>query len=56
MNTDVAESEVAEAELQSISLLEQAITNTKQTDRAEAEDLLTNLTEQVLKRYCNMGS
>lgn len=33
----------------SFSLLEQAISVTKQTERREAEDLLSNLTEQVLK-------
>ena len=49
MSTEVESSGSAEAEEQSVSLLEQAITNTKQTERAEAEDLLANLTEQVLK-------
>ena len=41
--------ESASAEEQSVSLLEQAITHTKQTDRNETEDLLSNLTEQVLQ-------
>lgn len=48
MSTEVAENAVAEAEEQSVSLLEQAITATKQTQRGETEDLLSNLTEQVL--------
>lgn len=39
----------AEAAEQSVSLLEQAIGATKQTERNEAQDLLANLTEQVLK-------
>ena len=43
------EAGAAEAEEQSVSLLEQAITSTKQTKREETEDLLSNLTEQVLK-------
>ena len=49
MSTEVAEGAVAEAEEQSVSLLEQAITATKQTERGETEDLLSNLTEQVLQ-------
>lgn len=49
MSTEVEASGGAEAEEQSVSLLEQAISSTKQTERAEAEDLLSNLTEQVLK-------
>jgi type VI secretion system protein ImpC len=49
MSTEVAEGTVAEAEEQSVSLLEQAITATKQTERGETEDLLSNLTEQVLQ-------
>lgn len=49
MNTEVESGDVTEAEEQSVSLLEQAITNTRQTERADAEDLLSNLTEQVLK-------
>lgn len=39
----------AEAEEQSVSLLEQALSATKQTPREEAQDLLQNLTQQVLK-------
>lgn len=49
MSTELESGGSVETEEQSVSLLEQAITNTKQTERAEAEDLLTNLTEQVLK-------
>ncbi|WP_370981168.1 type VI secretion system contractile sheath large subunit [Agaribacterium sp. ZY112] len=49
MSTEVEAAGGAEAEEQSVSLLEQAISSTKQTERAEAEDLLSNLTEQVLK-------
>jgi type VI secretion system protein ImpC len=49
MSTEAAESAVAEAEEQSVSLLEQAISATKQTERSETEDLLSNLTDQVLK-------
>ena len=49
MSTEAAESGVAEAEEQSVSLLEQAITATKQTAPDETKDLITNLTEQVLQ-------
>ena len=49
MSTEVEAAVGAEAEEQSVSLLEQAITYTKQTGREETEDLLANLTEQVLK-------
>ncbi len=49
MTNEATENAVAEAEEQSLSLLEQAIGATKQTERNEAEDLLSNLTEQVLK-------
>ena len=49
MSTEVEAAVGAEAEEQSVSLLEQAITHTKQTGREETEDLLANLTEQVLK-------
>ena len=52
MSTEELEAgSVAEAENieQSTSLLEQAIGATRQTKREEAEDLLSNLTEQVLK-------
>ena len=44
--TEGAEAEAAEA---SASLLEMAIGATKQTERDEAQDLLSNLTEQVMK-------
>lgn len=47
--TEVEATAGAEAEEQSLSLLEQAIGATKQTERDEAQDLLANLTEQVLK-------
>lgn len=49
--TEAMESAVeqGDAQEQSVSLLEQAISHTKQTERAETEDLLSNLTEQVLK-------
>jgi len=49
MTTEMEAVAVAEAEEQSASLLEQAIASTKQTERQETEDLLANLTEQVLK-------
>lgn len=49
MSTDVLEQSGAEAEVQSASLLEQAIGYTKQTSREEVQDLLANLTQQVLK-------
>jgi type VI secretion system protein ImpC len=43
------EAAAAEAEEGSLSLLEQAIGATKQTERDEAEDLLGNLTKQVME-------
>jgi len=49
MSTELEATVGSEAEEQSVSLLEQAITYTKQTERSETEDLLANLTEQVLK-------
>lgn len=49
MSTEQQSSGALEAEAGSVSLLEQAIGATKQTQREEAQDLLTNLTEQVLK-------
>jgi len=49
MSTEQQSSGALEAEAGSLSLLEQAIGATKQTQREEAQDLLTNLTEQVLK-------
>jgi type VI secretion system protein ImpC len=50
MSTEAAvENQGAEAEEQSTSLLEQAIGYTKQTSREEAQDLLSNLTKQVLQ-------
>ncbi|ROS00042.1 type VI secretion system protein ImpC [Sinobacterium caligoides] len=50
MSTEELESgAVAEAVEESANLLEQAIGATRQTKREEAEDLLSNLTEQVLK-------
>lgn len=49
MSTEVESSTGAEAEAQSESLLEQALTATKQTEKEEAQDLLANLTQQVLK-------
>ena len=49
MSTELETSGGAEAEAQSVSLLEQAISSTKQTEREETQDLLANLTEQVLK-------
>ncbi len=49
----MAEAEVqgaaAGAATQEFSLLDQAITATKQTERSEAEELIRNLTEQALK-------
>ncbi|MCA9174398.1 MAG: type VI secretion system contractile sheath large subunit [Planctomycetales bacterium] len=44
-----AESQAASAEEQTVSLLDQAISATKQTERNRAEDLLATLTEQALK-------
>ena len=49
MSTEAESSAGAEAEAQSASLLEQALGATKQTEKAEAEDLLKNLTSQVMK-------
>ncbi|PHQ84677.1 MAG: type VI secretion system contractile sheath large subunit, partial [Thalassobium sp.] len=49
MSTELETSGGAVAEEQSFSLLEQAISSTKQTEREETQDLLANLTEQVLK-------
>jgi type VI secretion system protein ImpC len=49
MSTEVEAGGSLEAEEQSLSLLEQAIGATKQTEREDATDLLSNLTEQVLK-------
>lgn len=49
MNAEVESVVSSEVEEQSVSLLEQAIAHTKQTERADTEDLLANLTEQVLK-------
>ncbi|MGI9282646.1 MAG: type VI secretion system contractile sheath large subunit [Endozoicomonas sp.] len=46
--TDEAVLEAAEAQEDSLSLLEQAIGATKQTERDDAKDLLENLTKQVL--------
>ena len=44
-----AQGQAAEAAEGEISLLEQAITATKQTERDETQDLLKNLTEQALQ-------
>ena len=44
-----AQGQAAEAAEGEISLLEQAITATKQTERNETQDLLKNLTEQALQ-------
>ncbi|WP_193165776.1 type VI secretion system contractile sheath large subunit [Microbulbifer hainanensis] len=49
MSTEVENVAESEAEEQSVSLLEQAISATKQTAPEEAQDLLANLTQQVLK-------
>ena len=49
MSTELEATVGSETEEQSVSLLEQAITHTKQTERSETEDLLANLTEQVLQ-------
>lgn len=49
MSTELETSVGTTTEEQSVSLLEQAIAYTKQTERSETEDLLANLTEQVLK-------
>ncbi len=49
MSTELESGGAAEAEEQSLSLLEQAIGATKQTEREDATDLLGNLTEQVMK-------
>ncbi|KEQ12258.1 type VI secretion system contractile sheath large subunit [Endozoicomonas numazuensis] len=46
--TEGAVLEAAEAQEDSLSLLEQAIGATKQTERDDAKDLLENLTKQVL--------
>ena len=48
MSTELDQQGQAEAEEGSVSLLEQAITATKQTERTETEDLLSNLTKQVM--------
>ena len=49
MSTEVENVAEQAAEEQSVSLLEQAISATKQTQREEAQDLIANLTQQVLK-------
>ena len=49
MSTETEAALGGEAEVQSLSLLEQAIGATKQTKREDASDLLGNLTDQVLK-------
>ncbi|SHF77804.1 type VI secretion system protein ImpC [Microbulbifer donghaiensis] len=49
MSTEVENVAESEAEEQSVSLLEQAISATKQTEPDEAQDLIANLTQQVLK-------
>ncbi|TQV66913.1 type VI secretion system contractile sheath large subunit [Exilibacterium tricleocarpae] len=49
MSTEAESSGGAEAQEQSVSLLEQALGATKQTEREDAQDLLENLTQQVLK-------
>lgn len=49
MSTEAESAAGSEGEEQSLSLLEQAITATKQTERDDAQDLLGNLTEQVMK-------
>ena len=48
MSTEQQSSAALEAESQTLSLLEQAIGATKQTQREEAQDLLANLTQQAL--------
>lgn len=48
MSTETESGASAEAEEQSLSLLEQAIGATKQTEREDASDLLSNLTQQVM--------
>lgn len=49
MSTEVESTLEAEVEEQSVSLLQQAISATKQTAPSEAQNLIANLTEQVLK-------
>ncbi|GAB2511362.1 type VI secretion system contractile sheath large subunit [Microbulbifer agarilyticus] len=49
MSTEVENVAEQEAEEQSVNLLEQAITATKQTQPDEAQDLIANLTQQALK-------
>ena len=49
MSTEVENVAEQEAEEQSVSLLEQAISATKQTQPDEAQDLIANLTQQVLQ-------
>ncbi|BFM12105.1 type VI secretion system contractile sheath large subunit [Simiduia litorea] len=50
MSTEAAvDSNAAEAGESTVSLLEQAIGHTKQTSREEAQDLISNLTQQVLQ-------
>ncbi|MDN3640223.1 type VI secretion system contractile sheath large subunit [Simiduia curdlanivorans] len=50
MSTEAAvDSNAAEASESTVSLLEQAIGHTKQTSREEAQDLISNLTKQVLQ-------
>ena len=49
MSTEQETSAVQEAESQELNWLEQAIGATRQTKRDEAEDLLSNLTQQALQ-------
>lgn len=49
MSTEVESTLEGEVEEQSVSLLQQAISATKQTVPYEAQNLIANLTEQVLK-------
>ena len=52
MSTDEqkeAQAGAAEAQEQEISLLDQAISATKQTEKSRAEELLKTLTEEALK-------
>ncbi|MCW8128144.1 type VI secretion system contractile sheath large subunit [Microbulbifer halophilus] len=49
MSTEVENATENEAEEQSVDLLEQAISATKQTEPDEAQDLIANLTKQVME-------
>lgn len=49
MSTEAVVDNAAAEEAGSVSLLEQALSHTKQTSREEAQDLLSNLTKQVMQ-------